>query len=162
MAGAYNVGGTTLVDGGENGGTVTFSGATPATTQSLTISGGMLTATGTVNVSGALTWLNGTISGTGSVNANGTLVLGAADGTSYVEVLNGGTLNNAGSGRWLSQAGYFDQQDGSVFNNLAGASLTIQRRSSLVQRPGQQHLQQRRQRDQGSQQRHDYAERRIQ
>ena len=92
----------------------------------LTITGGTLTATGTVNVSGALTWLNGTISGTGTVNANGTLVLGAADGNSYTEFLNGCTLNNAGTGSWLSQVGAFDQQNASIFNNLAGASLTIQ------------------------------------
>ncbi len=129
MAGTYGVTGTTLVDSDDvaNNGMVKFSGATPATTQSLTITSGTLSTTGTVNVSGALTWLNGTISGTGSVNANGTLVLGAADDTGYDEELNGCTLNNAGSGSWLSQVGYFDQQNGSVFNNLAGASFTIQR-----------------------------------
>ena len=126
MAGTYSVTGTTLVDGGPNGGTVNFSGSTPATTQDLTITGATLTATGTVNVSNSLNWLNGTISGAGTVNANGTLVLGAADGNSYTEVLNGCTLNNAGTGSWLSQSGWFDQQNASTFNNLAGASFSIQ------------------------------------
>ncbi len=126
IAGTYNVTGTTVVDGGVNGGSVNFSSSAPASTQNLTITGATLTATGTVNVSGSLTWLNGTISGTGTVNANGTLVLGAADGNSYSEVLNGCTLNNAGSATWLSQVGSFDQQNDSTFNNRAGASLTIQ------------------------------------
>ncbi len=107
-------------------GTITIDSGVTLAAQNTELSNGTVNAAGALTVTGGLTWLNGTISGTGTINANGTLVLGAADGTSYVEVLNGCTLNNAGSGRWLSQAGYFDQQNGSVFNNLAGASLTIQ------------------------------------
>ncbi len=129
MMGPYDVSGTTLVDTDDVGnfGTVTFSGATPATTQSLTITSGTLSAMGTLTVSGALTWLNGSLSGTGTVNANGTLALGAADGNGYAQVLDGCTLNNAGSATWLSESGYFDQQNASIFNNLAsGQSLNIQ------------------------------------
>ena len=108
------------------GGTITIDSGVTLSAQSTELNNGTVNDAGTLKVSGALTWLNGTISGTGTVNANGTLVLGAADGNSYMEFLNGCTLNNAGTGSWLSQVGCFDQQNASVFNNRAGASLTIQ------------------------------------
>ena len=103
-------------------GTITIASGVTLSAQNTELTNGTVNTSGTLTVSGALTWLNGTISGAGTVDANGTLVLGAADGNSYSEVLNGCTLNNAGTGSWLSQSGWFDQQNASTFNNLAGTA----------------------------------------
>jgi RHS repeat-associated protein len=93
---------------------------------SLTLSGGTLTGAGNLTVTGQLTWIDGTMSGTGSTTAQGGLVLGAADSNSHTEFLDGRTLNNAGTASWVSQSGYVDQQNGSVFRNEAHGSLTLQ------------------------------------
>jgi hypothetical protein len=83
----------------------------------LELSGGALTGTGNVTVSGLFTWTGGTLGGTGSVTAQGGMVISGG-------VRLNGTLSNVGSATWAS--GDITAGDGSVFNNLAGASFTIQ------------------------------------
>ena len=144
VAGAYNGSGVLQVNGGNvkftapissvgkisvTGGTLDFSTGATVATSSLAITGGTLTGSDTLTVSGMTVWTGGTMSGTGVTNAHGGLQLGSV-GQGDIEVLNTRALNNAGAAFWLGSGGYFDQLGGSVFNNLPGASLTIQ--SDLV------------------------------
>jgi hypothetical protein len=107
-------------------GTMNLSDGATINTPSLQIlDNATLTGSDTVNVSGLTTWLQGTMSGSGVTNANGGLVLGANDSNSHSEVLASRTLNNAGKAQWLSQMGTVYTNNGSVFNNLAGATFDI-------------------------------------
>ena len=91
----------------------------------LSESGGVLTGGGTVTVDGLLTWTGGTMSGSGTTLADGGLQLGANDGNSYTESLDARTLENAGSATWASTDA-LSQSAGSIFQNLAHATLTVQ------------------------------------
>ena len=91
----------------------------------LSESGGVLTGGGTVTVDGLLTWTGGTMSGSGTTLADGGLQLGANDGNSYTESLDARTLENAGSATWAS-TDTLSQNAGSIFQNLAHATLTVQ------------------------------------
>ncbi|MGO9922926.1 MAG: beta strand repeat-containing protein, partial [Isosphaeraceae bacterium] len=109
---------------------VTISGGVLASAGSLTIggalseSGGVVTGGGTVTVNGLLTWTGGTMSGAGTTLAAGGLQLGA-NGNSYTEFLEARTLENAGSATWASEDA-LSQSAGSIFQNLANATLTVQ------------------------------------
>ena len=110
---------------------VTISGGVLASSGNLTVggtlseSGGLLTGGGTVTVDGLLTWTGGTMSGSGTTLAAGGLQLGASDGNSYTESLAARTLENAGSATWAS-TDTLSQSAGSIFQNLANATLTVQ------------------------------------
>ncbi len=90
----------------------------------LSESGGVLTGSGTVTVDGLLTWTGGTMSGSGTTLAEGSLQLGNA-AASDSELLAARTLQNAGSATWAS-TDTLDQSAGSIFQNLANATLTVQ------------------------------------
>ncbi len=137
-AGTCNVTGETLLDGGTvnftspvtsvgalalEAGTANFSTGAAVALPALTISGGTLTGSDTVNVSGLTTWTAGTMSGKGVTNANGGLQLGSPAGGS-ADILDTRTLNNAGAASWYG--GQIIQYNSSAFNNLAGASFTTQ------------------------------------
>jgi len=110
---------------------VTISGGVLTSAGNLTLDGtlnesaGLLTGGGTVTVDGLLTWTGGTMSGSGTTLANGGLQLGANDGNSYTESLDVRTLENAGSATWASTDA-LSQSAGSIFQNLAHATLTVQ------------------------------------
>ena len=127
--GSYDVAGTTTVSGG----TVHLTGAVPSAwtslgissgnldlsnsagsqdTAALTLSGGTLSGTSTLNVSGLVTWTGGVMSGSGTTNANGgaslagttknltrTLNIAVAQAANWTagNIINGGILNNAGN-----------------------------------------------------------------
>ena len=86
--------------------------------------GGVLTGGGTVTVDGLLKWTGGTMSGAGTTLAEGSLQLGNA-AASDSELLAARTLQNAGSATWAS-TDTLDQSAGSIFQNLANATLTVQ------------------------------------
>jgi hypothetical protein len=62
-------------------GTITIDSGVTLSAHKTELTNGRMNAAGALTVSGAFTWLNGTISGTGTVNANGTLALGAGGRT---------------------------------------------------------------------------------
>ena len=97
--------------------------ATSSISHNVTISGGTLTGSGTVTVDGLLSWTGGTMSGPGTTLAEGGLQLGdAADSNN--ESLAARTLQNAGSATWAS-TDTLNQSAGSIFQNLAKATLTV-------------------------------------
>ena len=101
-------------------------GADSSVSQAFTLSGGTLTSAGNLMLLRPDDLgLGGTISGTGSTTAQGGLTLGANDGNSYFEYLDGSTFTNAGPATWQG-LGSFTQENGSTFANQAGASLDIQ------------------------------------
>ncbi len=65
------------------------------------------------------------MSGSGTTLASGGLQLGQSDGNSYTESLDARTLENAGSATWASTDA-LSQSAGSIFQNLAHATLTVQ------------------------------------
>src|SRR5579872_3016127 len=93
-------------------GTLTLNGTTSMTT--LEHSAGTLTGSGTVTVTGLLTWSGGTESGTGTTNANGGMTLTGQPS------LDTRTVNNTKTATWNGIE--FVMVNGSVFNNLAGAT----------------------------------------
>jgi RHS repeat-associated protein len=115
-------------------GTITI--ASPLTvTGTANFAGGTITGSSSLTVQGLLTWTNGVMSGTGTTTAAGGLQLGAADDKLDIETLDTRTFNNAGAAVWIgdgffdatgSHDHYFNQLNGSAFNNQVGASLTIQ------------------------------------
>ncbi len=141
-AGAYAVTGPTQVSAGDvnfvsggtalmgalglSGGTLNFSTGSQVSVASLTMTGGTLTGSDTVVVSGPTTWTGGVMSGTGVTTAEGGLTLGDVNNQFYdYEYLVQRTLNNAGGATW-NGPGYFYQQSGSVINNMAGATFSLQ------------------------------------
>ena len=106
----------------------TLSIASASTTTDFTLSGGILTGAGTLTVSSAMTWLNGKMSGTGS-----TVIAAVREpatgqpGSSSVWTLDTRTLSNAGTATFGGAAGLtqFQQNNGSTFDNLPGATITI-------------------------------------
>jgi len=86
----------------------------------LTMSGGQLGGTGTVNVSGMITWNGGTMGDSGTTNANGGMTISG----STIGLRDGRTLNNAMTATW-SGAGSFSNHTNTTFNNLNGASFEI-------------------------------------
>ena len=106
------------------GGGVEFDGNTSLVTLNL-VDGGNLTGSGTVAVSGPTTWTGGEMSGAGTTSPNGGLSIGQAADTADNETLSGRILNNVASTAWAG-GGSFSQNDGSVFDNQAGATFTIE------------------------------------
>ncbi len=106
-----------------SGGTVNFSTGSAVPVASLTQWNGTLTGSDTVTVTGLTTWTGGTMSGPGATVAQGGLQLGTTDGG--YETLYARTLTNAGLASWLG-GNNLDQEDGSTFNNLTGATLDFQ------------------------------------
>src|SRR5207244_5287227 len=91
-------------------------------TGTLNLSGGTLAGSGDFTVSSLLNWTGGTLGGNGttSVAAAATLALG---GTSTL-VLDGCTLQNAGTGTWGGTGNIFFA-DAAAFINQAGATFTV-------------------------------------
>ena len=96
----------------------------------LTESAGTLTGTDSLNVSGLTTWTGGTIAGSGVLNAQGGLVLGGTDVSSYYSmILDQRTFHNAGAARFQRSAsggGYYSilyLSSGATVDNQAAASF---------------------------------------
>jgi hypothetical protein len=105
----------------------TLSIAADSEVDSLNLSGGTLTGAGTLTIDNAFTWAGGTMSGTGHTVLNGSATVG---GIFSGPLLDTRTLDNAGSatvpdGQTLSFA------HDAVWNNEAGATLTLRGNSSL-------------------------------
>jgi len=83
----------------------------------LTLSGGTLNGSGTLDVAGLLTWSGTTINGTGVLNANGGLSL-----TSSVSLYNAQTLNLSGTSTW--SGGILYHGDNPILNNAGTLTLT--------------------------------------
>jgi hypothetical protein len=116
---SYNGTGVTSI-----GGAIEFDGSTNLVTLNL-LDGGNLTGSGTVTVSGVTTWTGGTMSGPGTTVPSGGLMIGQAADTDDNETLSGRTLNNTATTTWAG-GGNFAQNDGSVFDNQAGATFDIE------------------------------------
>jgi hypothetical protein len=127
-------GGTTTLTGTVNtsGATVTIANATADFDTNLiapTIDlSGTLGGTGAVSVSSALNWNGGTINGPRTVTVPKGATLAFSLGPQ--EILDGATLNNAGTATWSGSDAIF-LADGAVFNNQAGASFTMQTDRSI-------------------------------
>ena len=113
----FNSGGTlTPVTLNVSRGTANLNSGSALAPVTLNLTGGTLGGSDTVTVSGLMTWNNnGALSGSGAVNANGGLTI---NGTVSIT---GRTLNNAGIATW--SAGVITAGNGSVINNLAGATV---------------------------------------
>src|ERR1035438_5418317 len=112
-SGPLTISGTaTFADLQVSGGTLTLNGASSLTT--LELSGGTLSGTGTQTVTGMLTWSGGTESGTGITNAKGGMTI---SGEPFFDTR---TLNNSATATWSGID--FLMLNGSIFNNLAGAT----------------------------------------
>ena len=103
---------TTFADLKVSGGTLTLNGASSVTT--LELSSGTLSGTGTLTITGMLTWSGGTESGTGITNAKGGMTI---SGEPFLDTR---TLNNSATATWSGSE--FLMLNGSIFNNLAGAT----------------------------------------
>jgi hypothetical protein len=108
-------------------GTVTVDG--DVTVDSLTLSGGTLTGPANLTA-GTINWSGGTMSGSGSTTA--TAAVSFTSGTAIT--LTGRTFNNAGAATWSkSGSGRLYLQDAlAAFNNLVGATFTIQSSGTVV------------------------------
>jgi hypothetical protein len=92
----------------------------------LTLSGGTLAVAGNLAVSGPMTWTDGALAGGGSLTALGGLEI---DSTGTHQVLDGLTLNNGTAAQpdtaAINVSGPLPVRDGAVFDNPAGASVTL-------------------------------------
>jgi hypothetical protein len=97
--------------------------AESAINNNFTMSGGVLSGAGNLNVQGTLTWTGGSMLGTGATTAASGLVINPPVNSSVV--LNR-ALNNAGVATF-NQGGtaYLSLQNMGVFNNLEGATFEI-------------------------------------
>jgi len=103
----------------------------------VTLSGATLTGGGNLELDGALTWNAGTMSGTGTTLAKGTVLLNPT--TQFFQpglTLDGRTFENAKAATWVG--GNISTGNGAVFDNMAGATLTIQTDSTFDSNFGQQ------------------------
>jgi hypothetical protein len=140
--GVYNVIGSTQVTGGTlnflnsarpldlgsltiSAGAPNFSSGSSVRLSSLILSGGVLTGSDNVTVNGPTIWTGGAMSGTGNTTTRGGLTLGAAGTSGHNELLDTRTLTNAGAAVWIG-SGYLEQENGSLFLNLQGATLSIE------------------------------------
>jgi hypothetical protein len=89
--------------------------AGPTTAQNLLLTGGTITGTNTLTVTGVLSWTGGTMAGTGVTYILPSAQLNMAYSTNYL-VLDGRTLNNAGTATWMN-AGPLYVRNGGTFNN---------------------------------------------
>jgi RHS repeat-associated protein len=89
-AGKYTVTGPTLVKGDA----VSFTGGTPLTMPSLTLSDGSLSVSGDLDVTGPLAWTGGTMAGVGTTTAHGGLTVAFAPAFDGL-LLDGRALANA-------------------------------------------------------------------
>jgi hypothetical protein len=135
VTGVYNLAGTTRTAGGVvnfnsseitigtalaiTDGTANFTSPILVTLPALNLSAGGLTGTSDVLVTGTFTWAGGGLRGPGRITAADSLAI-SGGGT-----LDGRTLDNPGSATWTGNGG-ISVANGGYFNNLAGATLTIQ------------------------------------
>src|SRR5437764_405091 len=111
-------------------GTVAFTD--DAATTTFTLSGGLLTGSGTFTIAGAATWTDGTMSGPGQTIANGGLAItvGFLDGR-LLTINGGASLSGGGAllsanGAALVNNGLFDiQSDASIQWTGSGAAPTF-------------------------------------
>ncbi len=108
------------------GSTVTVSSS--AEVGSLSLSNGTLTGAGDLTA-GTINWESGTMSGSGSTTAS---TIANFTGTAEITLLDR-TFNNAGVATW-TKTSYLSMNDEAIFNNQAGATLTIQTSGSYVVR----------------------------
>ena len=112
ITGNLTIGNGTLVAGGS------------LSVGSLTQTNGILTGSGIVTVTGKTIWTGGLMSGSGQTIANGGLQIGAADGNTYNESIDGRTLVNAGTANWIGAGGIYADGEGTLLNR-SGATLNV-------------------------------------
>jgi uncharacterized repeat protein (TIGR01451 family) len=139
--GAYALAGAPTVSGGAvalasitafgtpltvSGGSIAFNQAAVLALTDVDLSGGTFGGTGPVTVSGTFGWSGGTITGTGTLGINGGAALNI--GSASTKTFSQKTINNSGTTTWAS--GNINSGLSAVFNNLAGATFSIQTDSS--------------------------------
>ncbi len=95
-------------------GTLNFSTGKAVSATTMTQSAGTLTGTDTLTLTGLLTWSGGTESGAGITDANGGMTI---TGEPFLDTR---TINNKKTATWSGIE--FLMLNGSIFNNLAGAT----------------------------------------
>jgi hypothetical protein len=108
-------------------GSITLTAAGALEVGSLTQSGGTVTGAGTLTVDNALTWTGGQMSGPGHTVINGTAEFGGGPNNL---ALNGRILDNAGAAQ-VDSGVTVGFNNSAVFNNQAGATLTLVGTGSL-------------------------------
>ncbi len=103
-------------------GEVNFNSGELVSITNLTFTGGIIGGSDTISVSGQFIWTGGTMEGSGATNADGYLQLGSQTSSNTL-TLSGWTLNNGGTGLWIS--GSLLEENSSTFDNESGASFQI-------------------------------------
>jgi len=124
-SGAYNVTGTTRIQGG----TFVYDNAAGGATANLVLSSGTRAGTGLLQVTGSMVWTGGTLSGTGTTRIPAGVTLAASGAAvhdfSQRHVLEiGGTFNYAATGG-------FRAGDSAIVRILGGATLDLQAPGTL-------------------------------
>ncbi len=113
--------------------TLTLNGASTVTSHGVfNLSGSVYSGTGNLTVSGMVNWSGGIMSGSGTtaIMAGGMLNISGSNTKTHNRV-----IGNAGTTIW-KDAGNINSGVGAMFNNLAGATLTIQNDQSWVYNQG--------------------------
>jgi hypothetical protein len=121
-----------------NGVTTTVAATASLDVQNLTLNGGTLTGAGRVTAEGSFTWTGGTMDGAGPTVLNGTTTIGGG----FPSPQTGREMDNAGTatvvdGTTLSFGSNVNSNV--LWNNEAGATLTLQGSASLNNRSGVSH-----------------------
>jgi hypothetical protein len=102
--------------------------ATNVTVANLGLEGGSLAGAGSLNITGTLDWTGGAMSGTGTTTIASGATLNMNTGTSTTLVLDGWTIDNAGTTNWTG-TGFVNM--GGPFNNEAGGTFVAAAPSTL-------------------------------
>jgi CSLREA domain-containing protein len=123
VAGTYAVTGTTSITSG----TLNINTAS-GTTNGFALSGsGTLSGTGTLSIIGGGTWIGGTMLATGGVGAT-TVASGATldlQSTGVIPILNGRTLNVAGTFTWSAGNNNWQTLNAAIINNTGTINLQV-------------------------------------
>jgi hypothetical protein len=119
------------------GGTANFSNSDPITTQDgilnqpSNFNPATLTGSNTITYTGTVSWSGGTMNGAGTINIDTTGALNI--GSAALKVLDGRTINNAGTTTWTDSGNV--QVSNGTFNNLANALFNVRNNAAFVYPP---------------------------
>ena len=130
FTGAVNSLGSSLVIFGVANFSPAVSTTTPLITNQCTIDNSYLAGTDNLVVTGTLTLVGGILQTTGTIDAEGGVTIEAFQPSSTGAVLEYGTLNNYGTATWTG--GAIIANNGAVFNNEPGATFNALSDDSFI------------------------------